>query len=147
MVRSILIDGETAIDGGDLTLILLPTPGHTPDHLAVLVPELRLLHAGDASEFPFPTISENGSLADLRASLRALEALSPRTVLCCHDPGVSDASLLRRNIAYLDEVERRVRAGQEFPFEEAVPAGFEAGEWDYSSFHAENLAAARRLIG
>ncbi|MCY7303146.1 MAG: MBL fold metallo-hydrolase [Thermoleophilia bacterium] len=44
-------DGLT-IDGGDLTLTLVHTPGHTEDHFSVWIPELRIVLAGDAAELP-----------------------------------------------------------------------------------------------
>lgn len=96
------------ISGGDLTLELLPTPGHTPDHISIWIPELRLLLAGDAAEHPFPYVGDPATLPTLRASLRHLAALSPTTVIPCHG-GPSDADLLARNSAYFDDLERRAR--------------------------------------
>src|SRR5581483_7943869 len=37
------------IHGGDLTLELLPTPGHAEDHVSIWIPELRVLLAGDSA--------------------------------------------------------------------------------------------------
>ena len=54
---TILIENETVLDGGDLHLVLLPTPGHEPDHLAVFIPELRTLFTGDKAEWPLPFVS------------------------------------------------------------------------------------------
>lgn len=94
------------IDGGDLTLDLIPTPGHTPDHVAVWIPELRLLLAGDAAEHPFPHIAHAADLPILRASLMELAALDPALVIPCHG-GTTTPDLMARNLAYFDEVERR----------------------------------------
>ncbi|HEV2655829.1 MAG TPA: MBL fold metallo-hydrolase, partial [Ktedonobacteraceae bacterium] len=44
------------ISGGDLTLELFSAPGHSVDSIAVWIPELRLLLAFDAVEFPLPLI-------------------------------------------------------------------------------------------
>ena len=96
------------IDGGDLTLDLLPTPGHTEDHLSVWIPELKLLLAGDAAEHPFPYVEEAATLPILLNSLERLASLHPDRVIPCHG-GPSDAALISRNLAYFAEVERRVR--------------------------------------
>ena len=97
------------IDGGDLTLELLPTPGHTPDHLSVWIPELRTVLAGDAAERPIPYVNKPGDLPLLRASLARLAALDPAAVIPCHG-GVSDPALLARNMAYIDALARHARS-------------------------------------
>lgn len=106
---SIQIEGAARIEGGDLSIDLVPTSGHTPDHYALWIPELRLLLAGDAAEMPFPLVSSDGSLAQLRASLRRMADLQPSTVLYCHAPGVTTPDLLAENLHYFDELERRCR--------------------------------------
>jgi len=95
------------IDGGDLTLELIPTPGHTDDHVAVWIPELRLLLAGDAAEQPIPYVNAPSDLPTLRASIRLLAALDPATVIPCHG-GTTDPGLLARNLAYFDLLDRTV---------------------------------------
>src|SRR5262249_60479524 len=92
-----------------LTLELLPTPGHTPGHVAVWVPELPLLLAGDAAEHPFPAVHDSEALPALRASLERLRALGPARVFPCHG-GTTDAALPTRNLAYFDSLERAARA-------------------------------------
>lgn len=149
-----------SIDGGDLTLELIPTPGHTPDHVAVWLPELRLLLAGDAAEHPFPHIANAADLPILRASLQKLAALDPALVIPCHG-GTTAPDLIARNLAYFDEVERRCQtaltanaitpgllpaadlpAAIAFPFDEAVRmAGAEpdAIPTFYRRFHDEAI--------
>ena len=97
------------IDGGDLTLELLPTPGHTPDHISLWIPELRLVLAGDAAERHIPYVNDPGYLPLLRASLARLAALEPVAVVPCHG-GTSDPALLTRNLAYFDTLEARARS-------------------------------------
>src|SRR5262249_4468957 len=109
------------IAGDDLTLELLPTPGHTPDHVAVWVPELRLLLAGDAAEHPFPAVYDSEALPALRASLERLRALGPARVFPCHG-GTTDAALPARNLAYFDSLERAARA--------TAIAGRLPGDWE-----------------
>lgn len=153
------------VSGGDLTLELLPTPGHTPDHVSVWLPELGLLLAGDAAERPFPYVGDPDGLPALRKSLRALAALAPTTVIPCHG-GPSDAGLLARNLAYFDDLERRARAAISggalptdwreredlpeligLPYEEALRALAIAPEsvpelWGYRHFHLLACRAA-----
>jgi glyoxylase-like metal-dependent hydrolase (beta-lactamase superfamily II) len=111
---TILIENETVIEGGDLHLVLLPTPGHEPDHLAVFIPELRTLFTGDAAEWPLPFVSNPADLPSLRSSLRRMLALDPALVLYAHAPGQTDVSVLRANHKYFDDLEQRVRAAPSF---------------------------------
>lgn len=106
---TVQFEGPMRIDAGDLSLELIPTPGHTSDHHAVWIPEIRLLIAGDAAEMPFPLVSDAAGLPSLRASLALMAQLKPKTVLYCHAPGVTHAGLIRDNAAYFDELERRCR--------------------------------------
>ncbi|HEU5198766.1 MAG TPA: MBL fold metallo-hydrolase [Ktedonobacterales bacterium] len=108
------------IDGGDLTLELLPTPGHTEDHLSIWIPELKLLLAGDAAEHPFPYVEEAATLPILLNSLERLANLHPDRVIPCHG-GPSDAALISRNLAYFAEAERRVRS--------ALASGLVPSDW------------------
>jgi glyoxylase-like metal-dependent hydrolase (beta-lactamase superfamily II) len=104
---TLTFDGYCCIDGGDLTFELLPTPGHTPDHIAVFVPELRTLFAGDAAEIPFPFVGSAHTLPDLRASLKRMLQLAPTTVLYCHAPATYSADVIQANLDYFDILEQR----------------------------------------
>lgn len=138
---SLCFDECLTIDGGDLTLELFPTPGHQPDHVAIFIPELRTLLAGDAAELPFPFVASATAMPQLRASLALMAALAPQTALYCHAPVDAGPALLGQNSAYFDLVEARCRAALArgvpaqlapdadveqlvgFPFDEAIPAG------------------------
>jgi glyoxylase-like metal-dependent hydrolase (beta-lactamase superfamily II) len=98
------------IDGGDLTLELFPTPGHTPDHIAIYIPEIDTLLAADAAELPFPFARTAEELPTMRASLAKLAAIDAETVLYCHAPVTIGGRLIRDNIAYFDTVETHCRA-------------------------------------
>lgn len=131
------------IDGGDLTLELLHTPGHTPDHTAVWIPDLRLLLAGDAAEQPFPQVHSGADLPDLRRSLARLQALDPAWVLPCHG-GVFDPGLLARNLAFFATVERHARAALDRGNVPDALAGLPSDELERlaSYSYAEALAEA-----
>jgi glyoxylase-like metal-dependent hydrolase (beta-lactamase superfamily II) len=107
---TLLFDDRLTIDGGDLTLDLFLAPGHTPDHVAIHLPEIGTVLAGDAAEFPFPFARSADALPQLRASLARLVALQPSAALYCHAPETSGPDLLAENIAYFDTLETRCRA-------------------------------------
>ena len=136
-------DGGLTIRGGDLTLVLLHTPGHTDDHFSVWIPELRTVLAADAAEHPYPHIDTPAGIAWARASLVRLQALDPLHVLPCHGD-TTDPALLERNIAYLDAVV----ADPVLPLAEAARiAGVGVDDLDplYHEFHADVLAASAQL--
>jgi glyoxylase-like metal-dependent hydrolase (beta-lactamase superfamily II) len=145
---SVLIEGRGSVDGGDLTFVLLPTPGHRPDHLAVWVPEIRTLFAGDAVEDPFPLLddSEEVGLAQLQlTSLNTLMDLDPAWLMPCHAEPQRGSGLIRDNRAYVHrllESGRHARSDQDllelFPYPGPPESDF------YRSEHVRNLAQARR---
>lgn len=98
------------LDGGDLTLELIPTPGHSPDHLAVWIPELRTCLAVDAVETPIPKVWSDDPL-DLRsliASLHLIEGLNAEHVVLAH--GQTDSpSIVSQNLRYFETMTERVR--------------------------------------
>ncbi len=107
---TILFDERLTIDGGDLTLELFRAPGHTDDHLAIFIPEIGTLLAGDAAESPFPFAASAEGLPQLRATLARLALLRPPMTLYCHAPETSGPALLDRNTAYFDRLEAVCRA-------------------------------------
>jgi glyoxylase-like metal-dependent hydrolase (beta-lactamase superfamily II) len=133
-------DDGLVLDGGDLRIELLHTPGHSDDHLSLWLPELGLVLAGDAAEVPFPHVETRDGLVAMRRSLERLADLEPRFVLPCHG-GTSDPAILTRNLAWLDAIE----ADPDLPYDEAVARfapGVVAPEM-YRDFHTDATAAAR----
>lgn len=106
---NLLFDETLTIDGGDLTLQLIAAPGHTVDHMAIFIPEIRTLLAADAAELPYPVARTPEGLPQMRASLARLAALEPETVLYCHAAGHSDAQILHGNITYFERLEAACR--------------------------------------
>jgi glyoxylase-like metal-dependent hydrolase (beta-lactamase superfamily II) len=154
------------IDGGDLTIELLAAPGHQLDELAAWIPDLHLLLAFDAVEYPFPSINGPEAVPLMFSTLERLSALAPRRILCSHGNS-TDPLLVRSNLAYLQEIERRGRAylssldgklpeeqdlshGSQlisYPFDEVI-AGH-TGKIDrtyYSQAHEDNIAAVLRWL-
>ena len=138
---TLLFDDRFLIDGGDLTLLLFATPGHTPDHISIYIPEIATLLAADGAEWPFPMARTVHGLSAMRQSLTQMAALHLQTVLYCHAPVTMGPDLLQQNIAYFDALEAHCRASLaagvsadppadvdvaaliNFPFAQAVPAG------------------------
>jgi glyoxylase-like metal-dependent hydrolase (beta-lactamase superfamily II) len=157
---NLYFQNEFLIDGGDLSLRLIPAPGHTPDQIVVWIPELSILLAADALEFPFPYVANPADLPVMLETMRMLQTLNPKTVLPCHG-GVHDASLIDRNLAYFAALEQKVQDVVKdlpknwrelenlsdlvgFSFEDALKnLGLEpeAVEGIYQEFHQVNLAA------
>jgi glyoxylase-like metal-dependent hydrolase (beta-lactamase superfamily II) len=153
------------IAGGDLTLELEPTPGHTPDHVSMWIPEIRLLLAGDAAEYPFPYVHAAADLPALLDSLQRLEALGADVTLPCHG-GTSDPGLPGRNLAYFAAVDRHGQAVLKgsglpadweqwddlpalvgYPYEEAVREAGAAAEDVPGFYRAFHTAAVRAVVG
>ncbi len=106
---TLLFDDALTIDGGDLTLELIPTPGHTPDHISVWMPQIGALLAADAAELPFPFAARPADLPALRTSLARLAALHASSALYCHAPVACGPQLIRDNLAYFDRLEEACR--------------------------------------
>jgi glyoxylase-like metal-dependent hydrolase (beta-lactamase superfamily II) len=107
---TIQFEERLMIDGGDLTLELFLAPGHTDDHIAITIPEIAMLLAGDAAEYPFPFATTVESLPQLRATLGMMAATKPEQAFYCHAPEGSGPELVQQNIAYFDRVEEACRA-------------------------------------
>lgn len=103
---TITFDSHLTIYGGDLTIELIPAPGHHLDHIAAWIPELRLLLAFDAVEMPLPCIENAACVPHMFATLEHFIALEPQRVLCSHGKTTSP-ELVKENLAYLREIERR----------------------------------------
>lgn len=107
---TVALEGETWLDGGDLTIRLLPTVGHRPDHLCLWIPEIQTLFPGDCVEDPIPLVDEDSgpgsdTLRELVASLEVMVELSPEWVLANHAAPQRGTGRLEANLAYLRELQ------------------------------------------
>lgn len=101
-------DGLT-IEGGDLTLQIFSAKGHTHDHTAIYLPEIKTLFAADAAERPYPQPRKPEFMPQMRQTLVDLAKYDADVVLYCHAGDVDDA-VIQDNIAYFDFVEAKCRA-------------------------------------
>lgn len=113
----VTFEGEAEIDGGDLTLHLLPAPGHAPDQVVVWIPEIRTLLTADAAEHPLPFVEGPGHLRELTDTLQRMKNLKPETLLACHAPCDGDPGLLDRNLEYFERIRAAARRHPETPMD------------------------------
>ena len=139
-------EGELVIDGGDLTVRCLPSPGHRRDHIALWIAQLRTLLPGDNLELPVPITDDDPSqLPVLHESLTTLKALDPVWTLANHAPPCPGSAQLEDNLGYLEalrEGARRVRAGASPSMEQACPYRWPEAADFYREEHARACAAA-----
>ena len=122
-----LAEGDQ-FDLGGRSIRILATPGHSRDHVSLLVEDAGVLFAGDAVVTGIvPTIHE-GDGRILEATLRRLEKMSFDVLVPGHGPVLSGAGTIRAWIAweagYLAAIRRRVRE-------------LLGGEWTQSDLLAE----------
>ncbi len=112
------------LHGGDLTLELLPAPGHHADHIAAWIPELQLLLAFDAVERPIPIIGDKNGVLPMRDTLERFLNLHPQRVLCSHG-NTTTVTMVEQNLAYLRNLEQHCQLAlhQQTPTEEEIKHG------------------------
>lgn len=145
---NVRVSGATTLDGGDLTLQLLPTRGHRPDHLAVYIPEIRTLLAGDAVETPFALLDEGEpaeDLQDMQTSLKGFLELPVDWLLANHAPPQRGKALIEANLRYYQELVERAQEStsledllRRFPYPGPADSDF------YRDDHARIAQAAWR---
>jgi len=122
--QALPVPGHCAV--GDAELELHPTPGHTADGMAMLVPWARVLACGDyLSPVEIPMLSPGGSPGDYLATLDVLEGLLDRadTIVPGHGEPIDAAraaAILREDRAYLEGL--RDGAEVELPLARRTPA-------------------------
>ncbi len=87
-----LRDGET-VEGDDVTLIPIHTPGHASDHLCFYLKEERALFSGDLILGGSTTVipDDDGDLGQYLESLRRVQGLDIRRIYPAHGPVIEDA--------------------------------------------------------
>src|SRR5262249_24108951 len=80
-----LRDGE-AVEGDDVTLIAVHTPGHASDHLCFYLPQEQALFTGDLILGGSTTVipDEDGDLGQYLDSLRRVQGLGVRRIYPAH---------------------------------------------------------------
>jgi len=108
-----LADGDTVMTGAG-PLVVLHTPGHSPDHIALWHADSRALFVGDLLVMGgtvFIPASNGGNLVDYLVSLERLRQLSPARAWPAHGPVVEDpVALITQYIEHRRQREEQVLA-------------------------------------
>ncbi len=91
---------------------VIPTPGHSADHVCLFEPRQGWLFSGDLFIHERARyIRREEDIGGILRSLREVLAREPRVLFCGHAGMVEDAGeAIRRKIAYLEELARQARA-------------------------------------
>jgi glyoxylase-like metal-dependent hydrolase (beta-lactamase superfamily II) len=152
-------DAEEVSVGGE-SVVVLRTPGHSPDHLAFWHEPSRTIFSGDlvtAGTSVMIHASRGGNLIDYMASLERLLALRPRILLPAHgDPPEDPAVLLTGYLEHRRAREQQVIAalGSGHTTVQAIAdsiyhgleAALMAAARENVRAHLEKLKAERRVI-
>jgi len=97
---------------GKKNLIIVTSPGHSPDGISILVEEDRVLFAGDAF-MPLPYVVD-GDVDDMLASVKKIGRMGLENIIQGHGDiilrGEIDAAV-RENVNYLNNIKKAVKAG------------------------------------
>lgn len=100
------------VDAGRYRFLVVPTPGHAPDHVCLFEPEQGWLFSGDL--YIHERVVYTREVEDVWqhiASLRRVLALSPRLLLCAHAGVVDDPrTAIVAKIAFWEGLAERARA-------------------------------------
>src|SRR6266508_79154 len=100
------------VPAGDGQLEIIPTPGHSPDHLCFFDREAGDLYCGDLARKGGTIVIPARKGGDLRAylaSLALVRALAPRRLLPGHGPIVDDpAALIDEYLAHRQKREQQI---------------------------------------
>jgi glyoxylase-like metal-dependent hydrolase (beta-lactamase superfamily II) len=108
-----VVDSGTApVPAGDGEFEIVPTPGHSPDHLCFFDRASGDLFCGDLVRRDGTIVipaSKGGDLRAYLASLRRVRDLAPRRLLPGHGPLVEDpAAIIDAYIAHREEREQQI---------------------------------------
>ena len=113
-------EGEMSMQVGKKTLTIFPFPGHSPDNIAVLVEEDRVLFCGDTF-MPLPYLVD-GDYEDMVASLKRLPKMGLENLIPGHGDIVLRGEIdgaIKDNLDYLNEIRKAVRlaARRKYPLD------------------------------
>lgn len=103
-------EGELSLRVGKKNLNLFPAPGHSPDGIAVLVEEDRILFSGDAF-MPLPYIVD-GNVDEIAASIKRVGRMGLENIVQGHGDIILRGeieSAVKENLAYISAIKKAVR--------------------------------------
>jgi cyclase len=122
-------EGNINLRVGKKNLTIMPTPGHSPDGIAVLVEEDRVLFAGD-SFMPLPYVVD-GDVEEITASIRKIGRMGLENIIQGHGDIILRGEIdgaVRENLNYLANIRKvartavRRRSPQDFLDENDIEA-------------------------
>ena len=111
VLATTLFDDKYEFELGGLKFVVMSTPGETPDHLTVWIPELKAAFVGDNYYESFPNIytlrgTQPRWALDYVSSLNKVLALKPEVVLPSHGlPIQGNAEVTKRLTRYRDAIQ------------------------------------------
>lgn len=102
--------GEMGLQVGKKNLKIFPLPGHSPDNIAVLVEEDRVLFSGDTF-MPVPFIVD-GDIEDTMQSMRSVAKMGLENIVQGHGDIILRGEIdqvVKGNLDYLNELQKVVR--------------------------------------
>jgi glyoxylase-like metal-dependent hydrolase (beta-lactamase superfamily II) len=143
----ITFDQGMAFLEDDEMVHLRHAPGHSPDSIVVWLERDRLMFAGDALEWPLPSLDSPGGLDTWLRTLASLKDLPIDAVVPSHGP-VMGKTLIDANAAYIEGLRDAVAfikrsggdpRGLDLPVRRFVAADVTVDDV-YSSVHRLNIA-------
>jgi len=104
-------EGTLSLRVGKKNLVLMRTPGHSPDDISILVEEDRVLFAGD-SFLPLPYFV-TGDHEELTATIKRVGKMSLENIIQGHGDIILRGEIdeaVRQNLAYLTNLRKAVKA-------------------------------------
>jgi cyclase len=140
---SVTFTGELRLDLGGKRVRIFPTPGHSPDGVAIYLVEDRVLFAGDTVVTGIVPAIGDGHSGAMEASLRTLARLDIAVLVAGHGPVLYGGATIRDwldwQAGYLAGVRRFVAAELDRGSDPAAVAGAA----DYDRFIGDRLPADR----
>lgn len=127
---------------------LIHAPGHSEDSVAVFLEAARILFAGDALEWPFPSFDQRGGVEPWLHTIAMLRQLEADSIVPSHGPAMGKA-LLDVNEHYITGLVAAVRAAKlagadlsdlDLPASLFLAPGVEIGKL-YGEVHAANVVS------
>src|SRR5262245_27999657 len=110
IMPTVYFDEKHTFDVGGVRFELLHTPGETPDHLTVWLPEFKVAFVGDNFYESFPNLytlrgTETRHALEYVESLNSVLALDPEIVLPSHGPAIRGRDAVQRQLTrYRDAI-------------------------------------------
>ncbi len=112
----------TTVETDRYRFLVIPTPGHSPDHVCLFEPREGWLFSGDLFIHERARLIRREENAwEILRSLKKVLDLEPRRIYCAHAGIVEDAvGAIRRKMAYWEDLAARAQdlAGQGLPIPE-----------------------------